>query len=286
MSLYNPNTDKVVWFESIEAYADWLDKSPCKNNWEVGYGNIKLLINNLRTGTLDYISQAEKIIDKMNDQQLFSVGQVMLLPSVVGFMPNVPAAICGHPESMFARQRTNLDGLNTPISIYIEPGISGGLTDTQVINRGIAVLAFVLAMNILRPIEVYMTETNGATVGGSGLYGFNCVGAAVKIDTKPLDLARACWCFTNQAYVAPLGFIASTTIYKEWKGDTVNHSAWSWCGRPQQAEYQQGLRDLYNMQSQDVFIPGGHLSDTLMLNNPVLWVQQMIEKHTKEQQDV
>lgn len=276
--LYNPQRDKLSKFESIEEYACYLKKIPeeCYRPW-TNYNHFNHIVDSMSRGTTTHLDAANKIINEMQDQNVFSVGLPTLQNSVAGFMPNVPAALIGHPRNMVSRAVSDLQGINTPLNIYMEPGISGGLTITQVVQRGISILAFVLAMQNIRPIELYIAETNNVDH-----YKPNCFGAAVKIDTKPLDLARACWVFTHPEYVCPIGFATSVDLYHKTTGKYSNYCGWSWEGRPQNVNYQQAIREIYDMSDTDIFIPGGHLFDSLMITDPVAWVKQMIAKHSTQ----
>jgi len=97
-----------------------------------------------------------------------------LIERVVGFIPNVPTSIIGHPKNMWRRDMSEQENL---ITIYTEVVVSGGVSHKEMVQRGIALLAFVMVMQAVRPIELYTINMLGGNKG--------CYGTVTKIETKP-----------------------------------------------------------------------------------------------------
>jgi hypothetical protein len=275
-SLYNKDRDVIRRFDSPSEYSDYLSALEYKTSSYDGddfYGmSFDKALRTLSTGDDALLPRAQSVINELTDQNIFSSGVPLMRAAVNGFVPLVPAVLQGHPEAFLTRYRDDAQSMNAPLSIYIETVVSAGVSAQQLANRGIATLGFVLAMQNIRPIELYVS-----TIGGNnGAYG-----AAVKISTTPLDLMRATWMMTSNAYYRCLGFAAICEARNERGDPKHSYISWAWYGSPTSDIYISSMREALGMQSDDIFITGGHLIDKLMLNDPVAWVKQMIEKHTQ-----
>lgn len=255
-----PNT--VLWFDGPEHYADYLCNIP--GQYKDIYidhfsgGPFDKALNKLINGDRSGLDKAQAIIDQMMDQQLFSLGQPALVSSVVGFMPNVPNAIIGAPDDMYNIAQSEDETLTSPLKIFVETTVSAGLEHSELINRGVAILAFTMAMNTIRPVELYTASFGNLSRGTEH-------GAIVRIPTNPLDLDRAVYMLAGVGFCRNLMF---TTISYQGKY-TRSH------GIP----FARDAKDICRCEPTDILFAGGHLSDTLMLNDPITWVKQMIEKH-------
>jgi hypothetical protein len=125
-----PNT--VIWFDGPEAYADYLYNIPgqYKNIYDRRFsgGPFDLALSKLVNGDREGLDKAQAIIDKMSDQQIFSVGRPSIESGPVGFMPNVPNAIMGQPNDMFNIVQVEDETLTAPLRIFVETTVSAGLT--------------------------------------------------------------------------------------------------------------------------------------------------------------
>lgn len=278
-TLYNPTRDIVKRFDSPEDYAAHLERN-CKgyvhdyggDDWQ-GYDWNKAL-RVLREGDLTNVAAAEKIIADMHDANIFSSGIPLPVRSVVGYSPCVPAAITGHPRSMYTRNRSETLSLNSPISIYVETTVSAGVSHSELMSRGIAVLAFAMAMNITRPVSLYTASIGKPNSSSSG--------SVVRINTSPMDLGRAAYMLTNASYCRQLAFAAMKEAAPY--GRQSNYISWPWDMMPRDGVYQASMREMLGMEGDDVLIYGGHLFDDLMRTNPVQWVKDMLAKHSGNQE--
>jgi hypothetical protein len=225
--------------------------------------------NNLLQGDTTNLDAAMAIIDKMQDAQLFSEGMPVYAPSVVGAFPNVPAFMMGHPMDMFSKQMSQTDALNTPLTIYIETTVSGGVSVKDLRSRGVAALAFALAMNNIRPVEIY-TVSGGLPSGGKTSI------VVTRIASAPMDIARAVFMLTDEAFARKITFAAMCNM----SGVDTGYISWPWNGYPTYDDYKAKMRDALEMQPQDVLISGGHLNDKLMQSDPIQWVRNMIDLHS------
>lgn len=240
---------------------------------DIDYGfygeNWNSCLNSLIRGNTKNLAKAEKLIQEMQDANIFTENLPIMQHSMVGAVPNIPAAIIGHPKSMFMRKASEMENTSTPLTIYVETTVSAGVTTNELVNRGIACLAFVLAMSAIRPIELIAVS--------AGLPGGQTTIIDVKIPTNPIDLARATWMLTSNDYARRINFVG----FCDMSGHITYEPriGWAWQSTPTSPTYQTNMRRILNMSDKDVLIAGGHLHDKLMLTDPITWVKDMIAKH-------
>lgn len=274
MNYYSDNYAHVTRFDSPEAYGDWLEQIPQEyvNMFDSDsfYGHsYKEALSKLYSGDTSQLDAAKQVMDQLQIDDLVSELQSTLVPTIAGFIPNVPALVAGHPEGMFKRQYIESPNVVTPLTVYVDVIVSGGLTHTELIKRGVACLAFVLAMETIRPVDLYTVQ---CTTGRSD----KAYITTTKIASRPMDLGRAVWMLTNPSYARRLAFTGCSYLTGRFAG------GWAF-GGPSNNYYEKGMRKALEMLPTDVFIKGGHLYDDLMLTNPVKWVRKMVEQHKTSQ---
>lgn len=272
-SSYNKEVDIFRSFDDTEAFKNYLLKEvPIhlrENTYDPFYGvSFDNALVKIIEGDLSLLGRAQSIIGDLQEQNIFSSGVPLLKSAVCGFVPNVPAAIQNHPEAFFTRVRDEAQSMNAPLSIYVETSISAGVSNYEIVNRGIAVLAFVLAMQNIRPVDLYVVYAAGECLN---------TGIAVRIESRPLNLSVATWALTNFSFPRRLGFHSIKAVTKKHNRDIP----WAWGLAGHSKDYEASIRDAFGLKPDDVYIPGGHLYDTLMLKDPIAWVKQMLERHNK-----
>lgn len=269
-SIYNENLKaRYQMFDSPAEFAYYLEQRTSRHregDW-AGF-NWGQSIDALNNGTKKYVNEAQAIIDKMTVDNLFSMEQPIIESSVVGFAPNIGAYLAGHPMDMYNIVSSENESVITPINIYVDVIVSGGLTHKELIARGVAILGFALALSAIRPVEIFACSICLPSRGITG-------GTVCRIPSKPIDMERAAFMLCDPAYARRLSF---TAIGHQGEGDCDGIS-WAWNGTPISKDYEKKMRELLGMQPHDVYIPGGWLDDKLMLTNPVQWVKDMLAKH-------
>lgn len=274
----------LIWLDSPEEYADYVqNKIPrsqwCTNSSLFAGRNMNEALDVLRHGDTKNLSRAEKIIQDMQDQEIFSIGLPMPVRCVHGYYPHVPSAIANHPKSMKRRVENDQIAINTPIRIFVETTVSTGVTTDQLTNRGIAALGFIMAMNLIRPVELYCLSVGYPKGVHTNTPHFKACGSVVKIASKPVDLQRACFMLTDVAYARR---IACSAMYHMRNMDYKSNIHWAWSLDPRLPQYQAQIREMLDLTEHDVVLYGGYIDDKLMLTNPIQWIKNMIEKHANK----
>lgn len=264
----------VRHFDSPEAYADWLETIPrhLHSDSPVSFAGAWLSegVKILRAGNTDRLEDARAIMDKLDVEGLISSSMPILQSSIAGMVPNIPNAISGHPEAMFSRGYIESPNLTTPLNVYVETTVSSGISQQELINRGVAILAFVLAMEVVRPVELYIALPHSHS-RRPGVY---C--PVIKIASRPMDLGRAVWMLTDPCFARRLFHTAINELSE--CGMQCSVGPWCW-GSPMTSNYETNFRELLDMQPEDVLLKGGYITDQIMLTDPVQWVKNMIAKH-------
>jgi len=273
----------ISHFEAPEDYAAHLAAIPSQYKREQRQepsffgGSVEANITKLVEGDTSNLARVERIIDNMETSNVFSIDVPVLVPSVVGFVPNVPAVLAGHPESMFNRGYVESPSLTSPLTVYVNTSVHADLKAPEIINRGVAVLAFVLAMERVRPVDLYVLNIRGNEYN-PGVYG-----SVVKVASRPMDLGRATYMLTDLGFTRAL---RTCDVYHKAQRTARDGGPFAFDCQPQSDESEAKFRELLDISPNDVFIRGAHRSDKLMLSDPVAWVNQMIVKHSNHQENV
>ncbi len=186
--------------------------------------------------------------------------------SVVGMCPNVPQYLAGNPYSMRLKRRYAT--ATAPLSVFVELVASAGIDAQTCLKRGAAMLALVRMLTNLRPVELWAVIAIGRQNSRSSL--------CVRLDTAPLDLARAAHMLTHPSVFRALGY---TSLEHEfypsvgWGGD------WAFGDhRLHILTAVESYKRVLNPGSEVLFIPPVHLSDAY-LTQPARWLRAMIARH-------
>lgn len=219
-------------------------------------------------GDLDAVPEAERMINQIsaNVETTRSVWD----PAVAGAYPIVPDYLSGHPLNM--RRRTHIVNENSPIRIYLDLTSSAGIESDKLARRGIAFLALAMLLTRSRPVEMHVFAALGGRNhrdSGGGI-------VACKLPTAPLDIAIAAGVFTKG--------IARTFGYEFLVKTCGTGPGWL-CGiAPRNAamldRYVETARKALRAGPEDIIIGPVYYTDEAV-NNPVKFVQKMIDLHAK-----
>lgn len=134
-------------------------------------------------GDVARVAASDALLDRMENAVGFEARRWRTVDCVAGGSPNVPAFLAGSPMSMRRRVRT-MDTA-APLTIAVEMTVSANAKPAEIARRGAAALALARIAAAARPVTLWAFY-------GAQNYGQNAA-FAVRIETAPLDLARAAW---------------------------------------------------------------------------------------------
>lgn len=146
----------------------------------------------LISGDERYVPRAEAAIkDIMADLHLETL-RPEWESGIAGAIPDVPAFVMGLPMTM--RRKVIHTTEVAPIKLFVSLASSGGISNEVLEERGICLLALVIALSRVRPVELWIfdAEENFAYL--------------VKMPTAPLDVGLASFLMVNQSFTRGLGY--------------------------------------------------------------------------------
>lgn len=160
-------------------------------------------------GDLKYVSEAERLVEKI-DSELDTEGlRPMWQPSVVGNFPLVPAYIAGTPESMLAR--TDVPDARGDLDLWVEMGVSCCVSQSNMRRRGVCVLAAAMALSRVRNVRVTCFTA------------FKYNNIAVPLGS-PMDISEVCGMITQTSVTRRLMYNYSDYLSGERTG--IPWAAW------------------------------------------------------------
>lgn len=269
-----PGARERAFVTDIAGFADICETLPrgeCKGynyNWGAssftGNMSYKDSAHFVRHGDLSAVALSDSMLSKL--ETLIPVTHSFrIVDDVVGGMANVPAHIAGTPLSMRRRQR--ITSVQAPLAIFVELVASAGISHSKMQARGAAIFALVRSLCVIRPVELYAVLSLGVSQTRAT--------AAIKIDTAPLDLARACHVLTHASVSRTLGFntLNHYCLNDSWGGNWAFGSE-----KLQRGSGREMLQTLIGAASEALYIPPAHLNDK-NLTEPETWVREMIAQY-------
>jgi hypothetical protein len=225
-------------------------------------GNISIResIHQTRNGDLSSVSESDTFMNRLEDQVFASSGWKNIY-DVVGAVPSIPAYIAGVPECMRRRARTTTD--TSPLAVCVDLTSSGGINAKDVKKRGIAILALVRLLANIRPIELYAN----VALGKDGFAGE----IVCKIETTPLDLARAAHILTHPSVSRGMGYKTLQNKY---------HTSGGWPYGDVDRHRTTGRENLLRvLPVQDLLYMPPIFAHDAAIKEPVKWIKAMLKQY-------
>jgi hypothetical protein len=218
-------------------------------------------------GDNSLVEESERFLAEIEDQVPMSRGW-RNVDDVVGAVPNVPAFLAGHPQCMRRRERAARD--NAPLAIYMDLTSSGGIDASDVARRGVVLLALCRMLVEHRAVELWV----GASLGGWSRGGSGTV--AWRIDTTPLDLARAAY---------HIGATAMSRLFGYKLNQSLNRTGGAWPFNNYDLHVrtaEERLRRIMDHGGDLLYIPGIYLTDP-MTRDPIGWLKRTMQQYVKQE---
>lgn len=215
-----------------------------------------------KTGDERLVERAQALLDKLESVE-DGIPTRQWSASPYGAYPCVPDYLAGMPDCMRTIAPT---GDIAPIGIYCSTTSSGCIDTISMQKRGTAILALVLKLQQIRPVELYLTAELGS---------YDCSSfEIIPIDSKPLSLAHACYALTSAGFARQL-----TYSYARAKLGSTGRWPIGFTYGYESATYERCFREACGLSGDDMHIGAIHAHDAL-LADPIKWVNQQIVRYS------
>lgn len=256
------------WLENgltLQRMQDWIrrDKWPDGTN-RPSADSVALGINMLKTGDTEHAQEAQDLLDKFTEA--LEVPTQSWSHDIHGFFPDVAAYVSGDPEHMWTRVEDTSD--RTPLRVWVGLHSSWQISQKDVVNRGIALAAFAMALINKRP--VYLTpywNIHSMSWGKEDTTNHGIVSFDLK--TSPLVLSQLLAAMTRLEVTRYVGCSVSGLDRPE-------------CPHSGPFEFLERKHLDKYMKDEDLFIPAIEYGDPL-LRDPINWVKTQLQKYGAEE---
>lgn len=222
-------------------------------------------LRKMAMGDDTYAHMADALLDKLSDLAE-GVPQREWTPAPYGAFPCVPEYLAGMPTNMRAMSPS---GELSPVKVVVSTTCSGGLDKETMTKRGVTVLALVMKLQQIRPVELYVLVEGNDENRKDNLF------QLIKLDTKPLSIAHACFALANVGFARALTY-THMKHYHGWGGD--------WPRAYRTSQYESIVRHECEMSPEDLWIRSAYSTDVL-LREPVKWVNTQLTKYSQQRED-
>lgn len=237
-----------------------------------GNKNYDKSVEQIRSGDLSGVAASDALMSKLETAVPLSQSWHTRL-DVVGGVPNVPAFLAGHPYNM--RRRERIMSQQAPLAIIASLELSGGIDIGTMRKRGSVMLALVRRLSNIRPVELFVA----CSVGDRRRCG-KPAGAHVicRIDTAPLDLARAAHVLTCPSVTRGIGYAIGDYLLQNHIGDKGTSWSGGWAYGDDTA-YRPNAREIIgsvaNPTSEALYLAPAHVRDP-MVTDPIKWLKEKL----------
>lgn len=271
----------LIKWESVEAFtrevSQHLTAPPSYRENLSWFGNksLKQALDLSIHGDDSTVEKAQELIDKLAIPSIETSRDVWS-PTIAGAYPMVPEYLAGEPQCM--RRRMSEQSDVAPVNVYLNICASASWSADQLLKRGTTVLAFALALQSVRPVEIHLVGHFGESpkTNNESLY-FD-----ILLDSKPLNMSQAAYVLSDCSYIRHLWW--EMVWYK--KGTRQGSDFIYWGKNFVSAElsnyptFEKLVRKNLQMNAQDLYIPMAYTSDRL-ISEPVAWVNEQLAKYTQ-----
>jgi hypothetical protein len=245
--------------ELVTAFEQFGAEHRSGSSWQGNVGTAESL-RRAQSGDFSLVAESDALVAKLEDQ-IIRTKKWRNIDDVVGSLPNVPAYLAGVPQSM--RRRTREDRDDAPITVFVDLTSSAGIGSREVMLRGTTVLAFARLLTEHRAVTLWA----GVALGGP-----SSSTVAWRIDTAPMDLARAAHLLCSTSMSRGVGYALATAFGQNIRGswpfsnfDLHKHTA------------QERLQAVFATEL--CYVPPIYLTDPLV-SDPLGWIKRELLRYT------
>jgi hypothetical protein len=218
----------------------------------------------VRSGDLRAVPDSEKYLAAM-ESHVFVTRSHRVVNDVVGGMVDVPSMLAGIPCHM--RRRVRVATEVAPLSVFVDLTSSANIPASSVYKRGCAILALVRLLANMRPVELWAMAASGPHNDSFAWF------TLVRLDTAPLDLARAAHMLTHPS-------VPRALLYKVGYEHCGQHAGcWPYGNHDTLRKHGEAiLRRAVTPGSDVLFIPSIHATDQAV-QQPEQWLKDMLHRY-------
>jgi hypothetical protein len=266
------NANDTFLIGDLPTFADRADKVPsdfstrrsCGGPWTGGM-NYNTAMQYTRTGDLSGVAASDVYLAKF--EALAPMRSAWeRRTDVIGTTLDVGAYMADRPMHMRRRVRTMVE--TAPLTVAVDLVSSGDIDSDMLVKRGALILALVRALSITRPVELWVGgSATPASMKGAWHVWF-------KLDTAPLDLARAAHVMTSPA--VSRGMIYATIEHEA--GSSGGSLHWPYCDHKWSRANMRPVLSRAFGQADMLTIAAPHSNDEL-INKPEAWFERMLAEY-------
>lgn len=224
-------------------------------------------------GDNDIAQRSERAMAAMEDALDMPTATHITRMDVAGGYACVPAHLAGAPMAMRRRVRAQADA--APLGIVVDTTSSAGISAEQMLQRGAAVLALVRLLADRRPTECWALSALDANRDESPVTGATL--QWVRIDTTPLDLARAGFILGHVGFARMVAYNHASNRYGYMGG-------WPYGFGPlSQGSFAHAAAQALPHLGESVFIPAPYGESDDVIADPIQWVRDHLARHSSEE---
>lgn len=217
-------------------------------------------------GDESLVEKADAFLAQLEDQVPVTRGW-RSVDDVVGAVPNVPAFLAGHPQHMRRRERAARD--NAPLTLFLDLTSSAVIDADTVQRRAVVLLALVRLLVEHRPVALWAGVGQDVGMRGAGY-------VAWRIDTAPLDLARAAYHVGAANMARRFGYGVNTVCNGaggHWPHHDPSHTA------------THGEHDLRAVFETDMLVVPALQYNDPAVRDPVGWLKAKMAKYVRQEEN-
>lgn len=210
-------TSKGGMFDSLTDMADWFQAKRAAGQFRPsGWGSSEQARARLLTGDAAMVARSDKMLSLIEAASPNAIAQTETIRTVTGGLADVPAFLAGSPMNMrLRRKRETL----APLTIVVNVASSAAVNNDMLEQRGAATLALLRKLEGAgHPVELWIMHACARDYRADpGSHGF------VKMETRPLDLARTAWALGSAEFSRECIYSAVCTVAND-----ADLSPWPW----------------------------------------------------------
>ena len=255
-------------FDSVEDFARQAAKlksySKGASDW-TAYTSYDDCVKFAIEGNDKYVETAQKLIDQL-DVELPETKAFRVIRSPFGGRVNFSDWQRGLPDPM--RRKVKRVSDTNELKIVVSTTSSASVNYKDMEKRGTAILALLLKLQTVRPIQLYLLSE----LSGNGWQGWHH--ALIRVESQPLAVGVAAFALCNVGFARHL-----THEFARVK----DGSSCAWpegyvYGDSGDSKYIRKVRARCNLRDDDLYIKSVYSGD-LIVRNSVAWVKDALEKY-------